>query len=50
LHTRAYGISAEALCRNARANSWGYGEIDSGHDVMVTDPKKLADLLLKMLG
>lgn len=34
---------------NAKSNGWGYGEIDSGHDVMVTEPKKLAELLLRCL-
>ncbi|MGA9099891.1 MAG: hypothetical protein WB392_13275 [Methanotrichaceae archaeon] len=34
------------FAENARANSWVYGEIDSGHDVMVTEPKKLAELLM----
>ena len=37
------------FAENAKANSWGYAEIDSGHDVMVTEPVKLAELLLRCL-
>lgn len=37
----------EPFAKNAKANGWGYSEIDSGHDVMVTEPKKLAELLLR---
>jgi pimeloyl-ACP methyl ester carboxylesterase len=34
----------------AKANRWEYGEIDSGHDVMVTNPEDLAELLLRCNG
>lgn len=37
----------EPFAKNAKANGWGYSEIDSGHDVMVTEPEKLAELLLR---
>lgn len=37
------------FAENAKANGWGYGEIDSGHDVMITEPKKLAEILLRCL-
>ncbi len=40
----------KSFAETAKANGWGYGEIDAGHDVMVTDPGKLAELLLRCSG
>ncbi|MBP1927776.1 pimeloyl-ACP methyl ester carboxylesterase [Methanolinea mesophila] len=38
------------FAEHARADRWGYGEIDAGHDVMVTKPGPLAALLAKCPG
>jgi len=37
------------FAENAKTNGWGYYEIDSGHDVMVTEPEKMAELLVEMI-
>jgi hypothetical protein len=33
---------------NAKAKKWGYSEIDAVHDVMVTEPEKLAEIIIAM--
>jgi pimeloyl-ACP methyl ester carboxylesterase len=35
------------FAEQAKADRWEYSEIDAGHDVMVTEPEKLAELLLR---
>jgi pimeloyl-ACP methyl ester carboxylesterase len=35
------------FAEQAKADRWGYSKIDAGHDVMVTEPEELAELLLR---
>lgn len=36
----------EPFSNYAKAKKWRYNEIDAMHDVMVTEPEKLAELIL----
>jgi pimeloyl-ACP methyl ester carboxylesterase len=33
------------FAKHAKAKNWGYNEIEAGHDAMVTEPEKLAELI-----
>ncbi len=48
---RGTGSLAETMRERARGRldaSWGYHEVETGHDAMITAPKELADLLLRI--
>lgn len=43
----AYGLF-ESFAERARAEGWRYHEMATGHDAMVTQPRELAEILLKL--
>ncbi len=43
----AYGLF-EPYAERARAEGWPYHELATGHDAMVTQPRELAEILLKL--
>jgi pimeloyl-ACP methyl ester carboxylesterase len=44
IHCLQFGLGA-GFARQARRNGWQVLDVDDGHDVMITNPKLLADLL-----
>jgi hypothetical protein len=52
--SRSFILSSESgfdpIAKRVRQSGWGLYQLDTGHDPMITKPREVADILLKIAG